>query len=211
MPLKQRSASGRGMGLGSISDFMRLTWIKGAKETKEKAPKRCNHQRVDRSLWVDCAGCQGAQDLGNDECRTAVIDVLSREWAVDEIVLSRDSDVLYSSDCAEVLSRIAGIVRLCREMSASGPTRPECGECRLNPKTVLSSMEDRVLSHPMDLSVDLHLTIPKRDAGCRVCSERLESCVEQVRKELGAIRRTVTRMVFHVTEEDGDSTTRSQT
>ena len=189
------------MGLASRLTAIRFTWRRRLEEVGESAPRRCNHRRSDRSLWVDCARCQGAQDLRNDECRTAVIDALSREWAVDEIVLSRDSDVLYSSDCAELLSRMAGLVRLCRKLSESSPVRSECGGCLQNPRMVLSDIGDRALAHPIDLDLELPLTRIRGDEGCRTCSDRLESCVEQVRKEYEAIRKTVTRMVFHVAED----------
>jgi hypothetical protein len=66
---------------------------------------------------------------------------------------------------------------------------------------VLSDIGDRALSHPIDLDLELPLKRMGGDEGCRTCSDRLESCVEQVRKEYEAIRKTVTRMVFHVAED----------
>lgn len=165
------------MGLGSRSKFIGFTRTKRIKVTSERAQSRCCHHRVDHNLWKDCAGCQGAQGLRNERRLAAVMNVLSREWATDGIVLSRDSDILHSSNCVEILSGLAKLVRFCEDLSASSPG--------LRRRTSFGA--------------------------CGVCSELLESIVEQVRKDLGTIRRTVTRVVFRATEGDGNPTTCAQT
>lgn len=189
------------MGLVSRLSAIGPTWKRKDDGATNDAPKGCVHRRSDRTLWVDCTDCRGPQNLENDVCRKSILLVLSREWRVDEIVLSRDSDVLYSCECTELLSRIAGLVRLCRELSESSVVRSECGGCSHNPRSVLRSLADRIISHPIDLNMDFHFTKSGREGICRGCSDRIESCMEQVRKEHEAIRTTLARIALRVREE----------
>lgn len=161
----------------------------------------CNYKKLNRTIWVDCSDCSGVQDLRDTKCLGQIVNVVSSAGSVDDIVLQRSTCVLYTGDCSELLISMARLVRFCREESRQATIGPKCKKCTLNPRTILDSVENSVLSLSSSLNQDSHISGDKNNQTCLACIVRLKSVVKQVENDLDAIRKMIGKAVFHVVGE----------
>lgn len=144
------------------------------------APRRssCNGRKERGVLKVDCRGCTGEQDLAEQGCLKGIIHLMAAEPSgVKEILLSRDWEIAYDSECASILLHLAEVVRFGQGLDFHEPF-DGCSSCRSNPRGVASRVMEALPRRAAEL--DGNLTLPMGGHG-RTC----EQCVSSQRTNLG--------------------------
>jgi hypothetical protein len=165
--------------------------------------RTCPHRRNGGELIVECRGCEGGQDLSEERCLRSVIDILSNEGEVREIILSGDWEVSYTGDSMIALRSLAEIVRSCSDLSKIPNRFQDCSSCPLAPSSFYCSIARGLPFIPDRERVSTMARMStKHHNGCKECLERTSSNLDWMRYSLDALGRSVAKMAFRVVDSD---------
>ncbi|MFP4169935.1 MAG: hypothetical protein ACLFUV_02780 [Methanomassiliicoccales archaeon] len=141
----------------------------------------CHSKRRGDLLTIHCLGCGGGQDLTSLRCLRGVLDVLSRERGVRDLVLSGYWEILHSGECVAVLKEMASILAFCRERAEEESPMAQCRECRINPSDFYDEVRRNLPHLPDAEKMDRWALRPSRDR------DHCDSCVERRKRDMDRI------------------------
>jgi len=102
-------------------------------------------------LEIDCSQCNGAHDLGNNKCLSAVLNVLAGGAQPEAIILKRFMHKRYRGEAVDVASAAASALAALNRAIASAP-RPSDKRCRTCPASMeqmLATIKRLLLEDPL--------------------------------------------------------------
>ncbi len=123
-------------------------------------------------LEIDCSKCNGAHDLDNKKCLSAVMNVLANGAQPDTIILKRFIHKRYRGQAVELASKAAGTLAALNRAIASAqrPSDKRCRTCPASMDQVLVAMRHALLDDPVG-----YVQSPARVLrGLRICLPRIE-------------------------------------
>lgn len=182
---------------------MRSLPFRNRKQTAEITPYICNYNRNGNELVIDCDGCEGQQDLGNERCLMAILNILSREAGVEEIILSGNWEISYRGDSIHALGSMAKIVRFCHDLSMLPNRFQDCSTCPLAPYKFYRSLARGLPTLPPRVNIErLAKVSSKHPHGCHECIERIQSNTDGMRYSLDELEKDVARMAYRVVDNE---------
>lgn len=162
----------------------------------------CAGRRERGALVVDCRDCRQKQDLADQRCFKGIIRLMSAEApGIREVMLSRDWEMVYDQECANVLAAMGDIVRFANGISFHQPFE-ECSSCPSNPRTVIARVVDQ-LPHA---APELDTRYPRPSGGhgraCEQCVRSLCSNLDHARHMLEQAEMQVNRSAYRVVRSD---------
>jgi hypothetical protein len=177
--------------------------ITGAKlKTHPIVQDKSRAQLRDGTLVIDCRGCHGEKDLGDQACMRCALKVLSRLPGFDRLVLSGSLDVAYEGGCVQLLRGLAEAVRLCREEACTSNDR-SCSNCTTRPSLVLERLADSIPYHFDGLAPRVRPASSKTK--CVSCSEKVNDIQSMITAKIRQIERASSREAFKVVGESGNA------
>lgn len=177
--------------------------ITSAKE-RSLSPNKNNDgaQMRDGTLTIDCRGCRGSKDLGEQTCMRCALKALSRNPSVNRLVLSGNLDAAYEGSCIQVLRDLAEVVRLCTEDVISIGDR-SCNSCPSRPSKVLERLADSI---PYQWDFLTPKARPAQSmAKCVSCAEKVNEVQSTIVAKIRQIERCTSREAFMVVGESGNA------
>jgi hypothetical protein len=163
-------------GVGTMSiDFFKIK--RNCPPERRTVRPACAGRRERGALIVDCHGCRQKQDLTDPRCFKGIIKLMSTEApGVREVMLSRDWEIVYDQECADVLAGMGDIIRFANGINFQQPFE-DCSSCMSNPRTIIARVVDGLPQSAPEL--DTRYTRPSGGHG-RAC----EQCIRSLRSNL---------------------------
>jgi len=157
--------------------------------TKKLAPtispdSGCPHDYIEYEglqLEVDCSKCNGAHDLSNKKCLSAVMNVLTEGAQPDTIILKRFMHKRYRGEAVELASTAAGILATINRAIASTqrPSDKRCRTCPASTDQVLLTMKLALMDDPTEyVRSPMHMLAGLRMCLPRIACEQAEACFD---------------------------------
>jgi len=124
---------------------------------------RCPHAYSEDDglqLEIDCAACQGAQDLDNRKCISGILNVMVMGTAPEAIILKRYIHKRYRGErvrrIADLATSLASIGRAAA--SIERPSDKRCRTCPVSAERILETVRRKLLEDP-ESYLDRHAVI----------------------------------------------------
>jgi hypothetical protein len=169
---------------------------------RRTARQVCSGRRERGSLIIDCHDCRQKQDLTDPRCFKGIIRLLSAEPpGIREIMLSRDWEIVYDEECAEVLASMGDIIRFANGINFQQPFE-DCTVCPSNPRTVIA----RVVDHLPLAAPELDTSYPRPSGGhgraCEQCVRALRINLDHAKHMLEMAEARINRAAYRVVSSD---------
>jgi hypothetical protein len=136
-------------------------------------------------LEIDCSQCNGAHDLSNNKCLSAVLNVLAGGAQPEAIILKRFMHKRYRGVAVDVASSAASALASLNRaiMSAPRPSDRRCRTCTASKDRLLATIKRFLLDDPAGyVSNSSGLVARLKDSISDVSCSDAESCLEAALK-----------------------------
>jgi bacterioferritin-associated ferredoxin len=162
----------------------------------------CVGRRERGTLVVDCRGCRQKQDLADQRCFKGIIKIMSAEApGIREVMLSRDWEIVYDQECADVLAGMGDIVRFANGINFQQPFE-DCASCLSNPRTVIARVVESLPQASPDLDTRHSRPSGGHGRACEQCVRSLRSNLDHARNMLEQVEMQINKAAYRVVNFD---------
>jgi len=136
-------------------------------------------------LEIDCSQCNGAHDLGNNKCLSAVLNVLAGGAQPEAIILKRFIHKRYRGESVDVASAAASALASLNRAIASAPRSSDrkCRTCAASKDQLLTTIKRLLLDDPLGYVSDSSGLVARLTEGIsQVGCADADSCLEAALK-----------------------------
>lgn len=136
-------------------------------------------------LEIDCSQCNGAHDLSNNKCLSAVLNVLAGGAQPEAIILKRFMHKRYRGEAVDVASAASSALASLNRaiISAPRPSDRRCRTCAASKDQLLTTIKRLLLDDPLEYVSDSSGLVARlRDGISHVSCGDADSCLEAALK-----------------------------